>query len=83
MVFIFELAAIAMVKISRMFPVIHAGGMFVITDISRMIPVIRVIPVATENTAAGCEQDENTEKKQVEFHKLIRRVCFMRTGHAG
>jgi hypothetical protein len=69
-----------MVKISRMFPVIHAGHM---VGISWTIPIVRMITVATENTAAGREQDENAEKKQVEFHKLICRICSMRIDHAG
>ncbi len=69
-----------MVEISRMFTMIHAGYMI---SISRMIPAVGVIPVAPKNTTARRKQDENAEKKQMEFHKLICRIWSMRIGHAG
>ena len=69
-----------MVHVARMFAMIHAGGMRVITYVVPTITIIPMIAVAPENAAAGREQDEDAEKEQVEFHKFVCRICFMRTG---
>jgi hypothetical protein len=36
--------------------------------------------VAPENATAGGERQKEAEKKQVEFHKRMRRFYFMQTG---
>ena len=47
-----------MIHVSRMFPMIHTGRMFLLAASSWTIPIVRMIPVAAENTSGSSEQGD-------------------------